>query len=238
MREGDHSARDHQMRDFEKSLRRVQPLLHSWIGAELSQRLVEVSRSEYEALIPQIPFLGDRNPLAVFFQSTPGYLAVYRAMQNLGYALDDAGYLVFEIGSQALKVIPGVGRKMIGYLWFSSWFKERVKRRSVDTHLRRYPGNFVLNFIDGDGESFDYGVDYLECASCKFLQAQGALELTPYVCAVDKTASELLGWGLCRTTTLADGSSKCDFRFTKGGRTDINMPEALLGKITARENRR
>ncbi len=52
-------------------------------------------------------------------------------------------------------------------------------------------------------------------------RAEGALELAPYVCSVDKVASEMLGWGLVRTTTLAEGGDRCDFRFKRGGQTCI-----------------
>ena len=52
-------------------------------------------------------------------------------------------------------------------------------------------------------------------------------ELAPYVCAVDKVASEMMGWGLSRTMTLAEGREKCDFRFKKGGKTDVAMTQSL-----------
>lgn len=71
------------------------------------------------------------------------------------------------------------------------------------------------------------GIDYIECASCKLLNEQGATELGPYVCAVDKVASEMLGWGLRRTMTLAEGGERCDFRFKKGGETHVVVPQSL-----------
>ena len=92
---------------------------------------------------------------------------------------------------------------------------------------REYPGGYVLAYVEGDGQDFDYGIDYIECASCTFLSAQGAPELAPYVCAVDKVASEMLGWGLRRTMTLAQGDERCDFRFKKGAETSVMMPESL-----------
>jgi hypothetical protein len=78
-----------------------------------------------------------------------------------------------------------------------------------------------MTYVEGNGRDFDYGVDYSECAICKFLSAQNALELVPYMCATDKIGSELLGWGLSRTMTIAKGDEKCDFRYKKGGTTDI-----------------
>ena len=54
----------------------------------------------------------------------------------------------------------------------------------------------MLNFIEGDGREFDYGIDYTECGGCKFLTNKNAPELAPFMCALDKTVSEALGWGL------------------------------------------
>lgn len=95
---------------------------------------------------------------------------------------------------------------------------------------RKYAGGYVLAYVEGDGQDFDYGIDYIECASCKFLNDQGATELGPYVCAVDRVASEMLGWGLRRTMTLAEGGERCDFRFKKGGKTCVTIPQSLLQK--------
>lgn len=215
------------LRDFDRSLSRVSQSLVSRLGEEQARRLIQDSRQEYEALIPRIPFIGRNNPLLIFLLPTSRYLGVYRALQRQGLTVEDAGQLAFEIGSAELKAIPSVARRFIGYLWFSPWFKERIRKRATDTQLRRYPGNYVLTYVEGDGREFDYGVDYLECASCKLLEAEDALELAPYVCAVDKIASELLGWGLARTMTLAEGSHKCDFRFKKGGETRVVVPQSL-----------
>ena len=80
----------------------------------------------------------------------------------------------------------------------------------------------------GDGREFDYGIDYTECANCKVLRAENAFELAPYVCATDKPISELLGWGLTRPKTIAEGSQTCSFRFKKGGATNVPIPQSLL----------
>jgi hypothetical protein len=219
------------LRGFDASLHRVSPFLLSWLGEDASRNLIKESRQEYEALIPRIPFIGWNNPLTVFFFPTSRYLSLYRAFQKRGFSIEDVGHLVFKVGSEELKAIPGIGRRVIGSIWFSSWLKNRLIKRAEDSHSRKYHGNFVLNYLEGDGQEFDYGVDYIECASCKFLKAEDAFELAPYVCAVDKTASEQLGWGLSRTMTLAEGSHKCDFRFKKGGKTHVVLPQSLQARL-------
>jgi hypothetical protein len=222
------------VREFDKSLDRLMPRLFSSLGEREAVRLSENARREYQALLPRIPSIGRNNPLTVFFHPTPRYLAAYRAFRGYGFAEEDAGYLVFEIGREDLLALPRAAHSFLRHIWFSPFLKNRLIKRARDTQLRRYPMNFVMDYVEGDGGEFDYGIDYVECANCKFLRAEGALELTPYLCAMDKNNSELLGWGLTRTMTLAEGSPKCDFRFKKGGVTFVPFPQPLQERIDAR----
>ena len=155
-------------------------------------------------------------------------LAIYRTILKFGGNVEDAGKLIYTISEKELQSIPGFVRKFMGYLWFSRWFIKRLIKRDKITQEREYPGNFVLTYIEGDGETYNFGVDYTECANVKFLKDQNALELAPFICATDKVVSELLGWGLTRTTTLAEGNQKCDFRFKKHGKTIVPVPDFIL----------
>jgi hypothetical protein len=59
-------------------------------------------------------------------------------------------------------------------------------------------------------------VDVTECAIQKYLEAQGAPELTRYLCLTDYISSEAMGRGLVRYKTLAEGCAVCDFRYKQG----------------------
>ena len=163
----------------------------------------------------------------MFLLPASRYLAVYRTFQNHGRTIEEVGRLVYEIGEAEFRAIPSWVRRVIGILWFSRWFRKRLQRRVLQSQEREYSGGYVLAYIEGKGQDFDYGVDYIECASCKFLNEQDAAGLGPYVCAVDKVASEMLGWGLRRTMTIADGGERCDFRFKEGGETYVAIPQSL-----------
>jgi hypothetical protein len=202
-------------------------MLISRFGEEQANALIRESHQEYEALIPQIPYIGDKNPLLIFLLPTSRYLAIYQVLQRQGRTVEDAGQLIYEMSEAELEAIPGLVRRVIGYLWFSRWFLGRLKRRAIESQERKYPGGYVFAYVEGNGQDFDYGVDYTECASCRFLSVQNALELAPYVCAVDEAASEMMGWGLSRTITLSEGGEKCDFRFKKGGETHVAIPQSL-----------
>ena len=221
------SRKSRLLKTFDRSVARVKRVLISRYGEEQANTLISESRQGYEALIPQIPYIGDKNPFLIFLLPTSRYLAVYRALQSQGRTIEEAGQLIYEMSEAELKAIPGFLRRAIGYLWFSSWVLRRLKTWATEFQEREYSGGYVLTYVQGDGQNFDYGVDYTECASCKFLSAQDALELAPYVCATDKVTSEMLGWGLTRTMTLAESYDKCDFRFKKGGKTFVTIPQSL-----------
>lgn len=209
---------------FDRSVERGKGALVARYGDHNAESLIRDSRQEYEGLIPQIPDIGNRSPFLRFLLPATRYLAIYRAVQKQGGALEDAGALIYDMSEAEFRAMPRFARRMIGSVWFSRWFRKRLKKQAAETQLREYPEGYVLSYVEGDGQSFDYGVDYTECGGCKFLSAQGATELAPYLCAVDKVASEMLGWGLTRTTTLAEGGARCDFRFKKGGETHVAGP--------------
>jgi len=219
------------MKTFEKLLARVQPSVSSWLGEEQARQFMQDARQEYEALIPRIPYIGESSLALSFFLPTTRYLAVYRALQKQGRTVEEAGRLIYRMGTEEALAMPPLGRRIMEVLWFSRWFRRLAKKRAVKSQRRMYPAHFVMNYVEGDGREFDYGIDYIECANCKFLQAENAFEIAPYVCATDKPISELMGWGLTRPKTIADGFPICGFRFKKGGATNIPVPKSLQALI-------
>jgi len=85
-----------------------------------------------------------------------------------------------------------------------------------------------MEVVDGDGESFDYGLDVTECGALKFLQEQGAEELCAYICDVDYVMFEAMGVELRRTKTLAWGCDRCDFQISMDGVTSASWPPEFV----------
>jgi hypothetical protein len=214
-------------RALDKRLSLIKQVLIDRYGEEEARAIMRSSHRKYEELIPHIPYIGHRNPMLIFLFPTTRFLAIYQSFLEHGKTLEEAGRLIYELTEAEAKAMPGWVRRLIGVLWFSPWLNQRLRKRAESFHERKYPGGYVFDYVEGDGINFDYGIDYIECASCKLLKAQDAAELGPYVCAVDKVTSEFLGWGLRRTITLAEGSMRCDFRFKKGGETHVPLPQSL-----------
>jgi hypothetical protein len=219
------------MRALDKSLAYVKPTIFSWLGETQANQFIRDTRQEYEALLPRIPFVGTNALSLSFFIPTTRYLAMYRALQKQGRTVEDAGRLAYLIGTEETMAVPLIIRRFMEYLWFSPLVTRWGRKQTLRRQKRPYPGGSVMVYVPGDGQEFDYGIDYTECAVCKFLQAENAFELAPYSCAIDKPVSELLGWGLTRTETIAAGFPTCSFRFKKGGATNVPIPQALLAPL-------
>jgi hypothetical protein len=221
------SRKSHFLKSFERSIARSKHVLITRYGNEQTNALISESRREYETIIPHIPFIGNKSPFLIFLLPTSRSLAIYRVLQRMGHSVDETAQIIYKMNKAELIAIPVLIRRIIGYLWFSPLFLKRLRKRAKESQERKYPGGYVLTFIEGDHQTFDYGFDYTECSGCKFLNQQGVPELAPFLCAFDKATSEILGWGLTRTMTIAEGFDKCDFRFKKGGKTNITIPKCI-----------
>jgi len=113
----------------------------------------------------------------------------------------------------------------------------RVYRRFIRGMAERsqrgdYSDNLVLHYVEGDGEEFDFGIDYTACPINKLWREQGMSDVLPYICLWDYYSSELTGSGLVRTMTLSEGFDRCDFRFKKGRKPENRQRTQLFTKET------
>jgi hypothetical protein len=109
----------------------------------------------------------------------------------------------------------------VGSLRYGEGYVDRLRAAAAESQRRRYPGDWVCRFVEGDGETFDYGLDVTECGICTLYHAQGADELAPYMCLSDYVVSCTFDRGLVRHETIAEGAEVCDFRYKKGRETFV-----------------
>lgn len=194
-------------------------------GEAFADTLIHESLAEFEGLIPELPYIGGKqNPLTGNLVSSAGALAVYRIMQRHGKTVEETGELLYRLMEAWIRRYPCLVRRLMGRYYLSRLSQRQSKKRSALSQQRRYPADWVRVHVEGDGQAFDWGADYLECGIVKFLHNQGADELAPYLCLTDYALFGSLGIELERTMTLAEGCEKCDFRFKWGG----EMPSGWL----------
>ena len=114
----------------------VEPVLVARYGEE-ADGLIQASRQKYCDLIPQIPYVGDNNPLVnVFFLPASRHLGIYRAFQEHDKTVEEIGRLVYEIGEAELNAIPSIVRRTVRMVWFSRWFTTRLQKRAAVSQER------------------------------------------------------------------------------------------------------
>ncbi len=155
-------------------------------------------------------------------------------MKKHGKALSQTWEICHEAIRRRMEKFSKIKRWFLKKLMYSNFLMRRVKRRAERNEKLKF-GDFEIKYLTGDGDKFDWGVDYLSCGNYNFMKAQGAEEFAPYVCMSDIPLSNALEWGLIRTQTIADGCKTCDFRFKKASETQISSrtPEvqATIKKI-------
>jgi hypothetical protein len=203
---------------FEKENRKqfnaIQPLLAQKWDEKTADEVFEATFRRFDELLPDLPYIGgSSNDLTANLVSSAAGLAFYWEMKSRGVEAQEVGQMLFQAITILFAADPMSG--IMGKAANSDLSQAKMKKEAEESHKRLYPEDWVFEFVEG-GEDFDYGIDYTECGICKYYQAQGAQEFTPYMCLLDVPISRAMGTGLVRTQTLARGGKCCDFRYRSG----------------------
>ena len=193
--------------------------------AEICDQMLE----EYEEIILQLPDIGGSdNPLIGNLVQAGAGLAFYRALRAHGGTVEEAGGLINLGVERRLKRIPAFLFRLMAKFMFSRRRVRKMKKYAQFSQERNYPDDWVWEIFEGDGQSYDIGIDYTECAIQKYMRHQDADELIPYLCNTDYIVFGAAGMELKRTKTLAWGCDRCDFRIKKRGSPSPAWPPQFV----------
>ena len=213
------------VRLFDTAARIVKNILIENFGEAKVEEFIPKARKDFEMLLSQIPYVGGKdNKLTEELINTALLLPFLQFFEKEGLDFYEIGKLTYEIFEEFYKFIPP--RDDI----FSEEYLIQDKENAKISKLRKYPDDWVFEFVEGDGETFTYGRDYYECGVYKFYKSQGAEHFMPIVCISDFAKARAYGYGLKRTQTIGNGAPLCDFRYIKDGSTarawpPDNLPE-------------
>ncbi|MDH3673726.1 MAG: L-2-amino-thiazoline-4-carboxylic acid hydrolase [Gammaproteobacteria bacterium] len=221
---GHYSSHKHKLL---KEFDRTSGLTKAWVvaryGKEFASTLKREARQEFETLIPEIPYIKGLRAKAfnIFLLVTAQELAVYKAMKKHGKSPAAAWALCHQAIRLRAAETPRWKRWLLRRFMFSGLVRKIMERRARKQQKVRF-GDFGVEYVVGEGDDFDWGINYLQCGNHSFAMKHGGEAFAPYICMSDIALSDALGWGLIRTQTLADGCDHCDFRFKKDTATQIS----------------
>jgi hypothetical protein len=200
------------LKQLDKFLTQLRTLLVERYGEVQAATMHRETCDEYERLIPDLPYIGRGNLFTGNLVQSAWALALYRVIRRHGGSVEEAGEIIYRALEAQLNRKPAFLRRLKGKLRLSRWAVRMMQNAARRSQKREYPGDWVFEVVEGDGRAFDVGMDVTECGIVKFLQAQDADELAPYLCDLDYLVYQATGVELRRTMTLSCGYEKCDFR--------------------------
>jgi hypothetical protein len=199
----------------------TQKVFFARFGDDLSVILIKETKQAYGDLCPKIPYTGGKeNMFTEWLNYGAYYLAMYQVLSARGHNIGDVGALIFET-YKVMADYPKWFLSIVGRFKYGQKYEEKLRNAVAASQQRKYPEDFVASFIEGDGKTFDYGLDITECGICKLYSAHGVEKLSRYMCLSDYVISKAFDRGLVRYHTIAEGAEKCDFRFKKGRETFV-----------------
>jgi len=159
---------------LEDHLEATEKVLLQRLGQTTGGELMKQIRAEYAGLATEVPDIGgNENLFTEWLIFGVYYLALYRVFKKRGADVASTGELIFTI-YQTMADYPKWVIRLVDKMIYDEDYFNRLKAAVAKTQERRYPGDWVAEWVEGDGQTFDYGLNIHECGICKFYRAQGA----------------------------------------------------------------
>ncbi len=216
------------MTNFEKQLAILSNLLKKKVDKAKTDGMLNQMKAEFEKIIPEIPYIGgQKNPMTILLIGAMSDLAIFRILEREGFTLREIGQLHYEFSDERNKIrtrnLEKIGKDPSNYP-FEQEYIGVVKSMSEKSQKSNYPDDWIMDFVEGDGKSFEWGFDFQQCGIHNVYKRLSAEKYVPFVCLSDFSEANVLGFGFTRTQTLGNGAPICDHRYVKNYKTPQAWP--------------
>ena len=203
------------MNNFDEIMKPARKFIVELCGETEAAAIMQESRTAYETLLPQVPYIGgDDNVLTETLYMSAVTLAFYQVMLAHGQPVEEIGRVIYRTMESLFNFNDPLSAAQSANSTGKA-IQDEYRRLAKQLAKSSYPGDWKMTFVEGTAD-FDFGMDYTDCGLVKFYKAHQADELAPYLCLGDFPISKMMDSGLVRTTTLAHGGPRCDFRYKAG----------------------
>ena len=226
------------LRSFDERLTLVDEELRKKFDDKKAEELINQMKVEFEKILPDIPYIGgQKSPLTLVLVKCMSDLAIFRTLDKVGFLFREIGefHHNYVIAAHNLRkeVLEKAGKDPSEYP-FDPVYMDYQKKLTEETQLNLYPDDWVMDFVEGDGESFEWGWDITECGVQKAFKKLGDEKYLPFICLGDFYEAEGLGFGFSRTQALGFGAPLCTHRFVKNYKTPRSWPPDDLEEFNSK----
>jgi hypothetical protein len=156
-------------------------------------------RTCFAQLAPTLAYRDNpRHPMAMSVNSCAASLATYLVLRVRGVDVHKFGQAIHA--AYAEMSFP------------SNPLSQELIDTAHESQASAAKGEFVYDVSGSPGDSA-FQVNIRSCGICALFAPHDAIELVPYMCALDDLFSDKSGQGLQRTGTIALGRTHCDFHY-------------------------
>ena len=225
------------MRSFDERLIHVNEELCKKFDDKKSEELVNQMKAGFEKTLPDIPYIGgQKNPTTLVLAKCMSDLAIFRVLEKAGFSFREIGefHYNYVIAVQKLRreILEKAERDPSQYP-FDPVYMDYQKTLTEETQKKLYPDDWVMDFVEGEGENFEWGWDITECGVQKAFKKLGDEKYLPFICLGDHYEAEGLGFGFSRTQALGFGAPFCTHRFVKNYKAPHAWPPDDLEEFNA-----
>jgi len=216
------------MKNFSKHIEIARDILkQKFIEAEINE-MFDQMKAEYEKIILEIPYIGGtKNSFTSLLVGGMSSLAMFRILEKEGYTQRDIGEFYYKCSDLhntiRKKSLEKIGKNPAQYP-FESAYIEYAKKLCDTSNLKNYPDDWVADYVEGDGKTFEWGFNFHECGIHKVLKRLDAEKYLPFFCLSDFSEANILGFGFSRTQSIGFGAPMCDHRYVKKYNTPKGWP--------------
>lgn len=207
------------MKDFNKYIFSIPKLLEEKYDDAKIDKIIKQMNEEFEKLIPKIPYIGGtKNYYTRVLVQIISNLAIFLVLEKEGLTYREIGELFYEFVDIHHRIRKERHQRSGGdptNLMFEPTVINQAKFIAETSQKRNFPYDWVLEFVEGDGISFEYGLDITECGVYKIFKELGVEKYVPLQCVNRIREAHIFGYGVYRTQSLAIGAPSCDYRYTK-----------------------
>lgn len=181
-------------------------------NTEYAKRSIRKAKKEYMNIILRTPDIGGKkNPLASNIYMGTVFIACYQVAKNeidknvmdnmISNALENS--IIIKLFCSRKHQTTEKYRKWVRNT--SKWTQENADRYSTNWIMQENPSVSI--------KKQDTYFEFTRCALCELCKQEGCFEIMPALCKTDFITANFGKSRLIRKSTLADGSSCCDFLF-------------------------
>ena len=216
------------MKDFSKNIGLIRDILKKKLNEAEINEMCNQMKAEYETIIPEIPYIGGtKNPFSTLLVGGLASLAVFRVLEKEGFTLREIGEFYYEYCDIQNTIrknrLEKIGKDPANYP-FETAYVAFAKKVCDTSKLRNYPDDWVADYVEGDGKTFEWGFNFHECGIHKVCKRLDAEKFVPIFCLTDFSEANILGFGFSCTQTLGFGAPMCDHRYVKNYKTPRGWP--------------